>query len=83
MIKVGTSGFSFPDWKGTVYPPNIQPRDMLSFYEKELGFNVVEINFTYYTLPSQKSLMAMSQKTSPDFEFVVKSFKGMTHDIWD
>jgi uncharacterized protein YecE (DUF72 family) len=83
MIKVGTSGFSFPDWKGTVYPTGIQERDMLPFYEKELGFNVVEINFTYYTLPSQKSFAAMSQKTSRDFEFVVKSFKGMTHEIWD
>jgi uncharacterized protein YecE (DUF72 family) len=83
MIKIGTSGFSFPDWKGTVYPIGIREREMLPFYEKELGFNVLEVNFTYYTLPSQKSLAAMSHKTSNDFEFVVKSFKGMTHEIWD
>jgi uncharacterized protein YecE (DUF72 family) len=83
MIKIGTSGFSFPDWKGTVYPVGIREKDMLPFYEKDLGFKVLEINFTYYTLPSQKSLAAMSQKTSKDFEFVVKSFRGMTHDIWD
>jgi len=83
MIKIGTSGFSFPDWKGTVYPAGIQERDMLSFYEKELGFNALEINFTYYTLPSQKSFAAMSKKTSKEFEFVVKSFKGMTHEIRD
>ena len=83
MIKIGTSGFSFPDWKGTVYPAGIRERDMLSFYEKELGFNVLEINFTYYTLPSQKSLSGMANKTSETFEFVVKCFKGMTHEIWD
>jgi uncharacterized protein YecE (DUF72 family) len=83
MIKIGTSGFSFPDWKGTVYPVGIRDKEMLSFYEKELGFNALEVNFTYYTLPSQKSFAAMSQKTSQDFEFVVKSFKGMTHEIWD
>ncbi|HUL21711.1 MAG TPA: DUF72 domain-containing protein [Thermodesulfobacteriota bacterium] len=83
MIKVGTSGFSFPDWKGTVYPEGIREKDMLPFYEKELGFNVLEVNFTYYTLPSQKSLAGMAQKTSANFEFVVKSFKGMTHEIWD
>jgi len=83
MIKIGTSGFSFPDWKGTIYPTGIRERDMLSFYEKELGFNALEVNFTYYTLPSQKSLMAMSKKTSEGFEFVVKSFKGMTHEIRD
>jgi uncharacterized protein YecE (DUF72 family) len=83
VIKIGTSGFSFPDWKGAVYPVGIREGDMLPFYEKELGFNVLEVNFTYYTLPSQKSLAAMSQKTSNGFEFVVKSFKGMTHEIWD
>lgn len=82
-IKIGTSGFSFPDWKGTVYPPGIRERDMLSFYEKELGFHALEINFTYYTLPSQKTLAGMSQKTSEGFEFVVKSFKGMTHETRD
>jgi len=83
MIKIGTSGFSFPDWKGTVYPPSIRDKDMLPFYEKELGFNTLELNFTYYTLPSQKSFEAMSKKTSEGFEFVVKSFKGMTHEIRD
>ncbi|OGP65165.1 MAG: hypothetical protein A2169_09225 [Deltaproteobacteria bacterium RBG_13_47_9] len=83
MIKIGTSGFSFPDWKGVVYPVGIRERDMLSFYEKELGFNALEVNFTYYTLPSPKSFVAMSQKTSKGFEFVVKSFKGMTHEIRD
>ena len=61
----------------------IRERDMLSFYERELGFNALEVNFTYYTLPSQKSFAAMSKKTSKEFEFVVKSFKGMTHEIRD
>src|SRR4030043_682655 len=83
MIKIGTSGFSFPDWKGTVYPMGLREREMLPFYEKELGFNALEVNFTYYTLPSQKSFAAMSQKTSKGFEFVVKAFKGMTHEIRD
>src|SRR4030042_6397203 len=83
MIKIGTSGFSFEDWKGPVYPADMRDRDMLSFYEKELGFNALEVNFTYYTLPSQKSFSAMSKKTSKGFEFVVKAFKGMTHEIKD
>lgn len=83
MIKIGTSGFSFADWKGPVYPPDIRDRDMLSFYEKELGFSVLEVNFTYYSLPSAKSFAAMAQKTSKGFEFAVKAFKGMTHEIRD
>jgi uncharacterized protein YecE (DUF72 family) len=83
MIKIGTSGFSFPDWKGTVYPMGLPEREMLPFYEKDLGFNALEVNFTYYTLPSQKSFEAMSKKTSKEFEFVVKAYKGMTHEIRD
>jgi uncharacterized protein YecE (DUF72 family) len=83
MIKVGTSGFSFADWKGTIYPPGLPEKEMLPFYEKEMGFNVLEVNFTYYALPSQKSFEAMSKKTSGEFEFVVKAFKGMTHEIRD
>jgi uncharacterized protein YecE (DUF72 family) len=83
MIKIGTSGFSFPDWKGTVYPKEIKDRDMLSYYERELGLKTLEVNFTYYTLPSPNSFIGMSKKTSHDFEFVVKCFKGMTHEIRD
>jgi len=83
VIKIGTSGFSFPDWKGTVYPQGIKDRDMLSYYERELGFKALEVNFTYYTLPSQNSFIGMSKKTSEGFEFVVKCFKGMTHEIRD
>jgi uncharacterized protein YecE (DUF72 family) len=83
VIKVGTSGFSFPDWKGTVYPVGLRESDLLSYYEKELGFQVLEVNFTYYTLPSPKSFEAMARKTSEGFEFVVKAFKGMTHEIRD
>ncbi len=83
MVKVGTSGFSFADWKGPVYPPGLRERDMLPFYERDLGFNTLEINFTYYTLPSQRSFEAMSKKTSKCFEFAVKAFKGMTHEIRD
>lgn len=83
MIKLGTSGFSFEDWKGPIYPPKIKKQDMLPYYEKELGFKCLEINSTYYTLPSPRSMEGMVKKTSEDFEFTVKAFKGMTHEIWD
>jgi uncharacterized protein YecE (DUF72 family) len=83
LIKIGTSGFSFEDWKGTVYPPGLNKSQWLIYYEKELGFNILEVNFTYYSLASPKSFEGMSRKTSQDFEFVVKAFKGMTHEIRD
>ncbi|MCF6159075.1 MAG: DUF72 domain-containing protein [wastewater metagenome] len=83
MIKVGTSGFSFQDWIGTIYPPHIKKGDMLPYYEKYLGFKITEINATYYTIPSQKSFMGIMNKTSPDFEFTVKAHKSLTHEIRD
>jgi uncharacterized protein YecE (DUF72 family) len=83
VIKIGTSGFSFDDWKGTVYPQGLQKAEWLAFYEKELGFKVLEVNFTYYTLPSPKSFEGMSRKTSADFSFAVKAYRAMTHEIRD
>ncbi len=80
-MLIGTSGFSFDDWKGTIYPPQLKKEDWLRYYEKELGFNALEVNFTYYTLPSPRSLEGMSRKTSPHFQFTIKAFKGMTHEI--
>lgn len=83
MIKIGTSGYSFPDWVGTIYPENIKRENMLEYYEKKLGFNMVELNYTYYTLPSQGAISSILKKTSPNFEFTVKANKGMTHDLID
>ena len=81
MLRIGTSGFSFNDWIGTVYPPGIKQRDMLIYYEKDLGFNTLEINYTYYRLPQWKTSEAMARKTSENFCFIVKSYKEMTHEI--
>ena len=83
MIKIGTSGFSFQDWIGTVYPEHLRKEDMLTFYQEKLGFNTVELNFTYYTIPSEKAIEGLEKKTPSDFEFAVKGFKGITHDPFD
>lgn len=82
-IDIGTSGFSFDDWKGIIYPQHLKKEDWLSYYEKVLGFHTLEVNFTYYTLPSPRTLEGMSRKTSDTFQFVVKAFKGMTHEMKD
>ena len=81
MLKIGTSGYSFPDWKGTVYPKNIRQSEILEYYAHQLKFDTVEINFTYYRQPSTKTLEAMTRKVSPHFQFTIKAYKGMTHDI--
>jgi uncharacterized protein YecE (DUF72 family) len=56
---------------------------MLSFYERELGFDTLEVNYTYYQLPSQNTSMGMVKKTSDKFEFIVRSHREMTHEIWE
>lgn len=79
-ILVGTSGFSFDDWIGEVYPENIKKQDMLTYYEKILGFTALEVNYTYYALPSRKTMESFVRKTSDSFAFAVKAYKGITHE---
>ncbi len=82
MIYLGTSGFSFEDWIGPVYPPSIKKSQMLTYYWSVLGFNTVELNFTYYSMPSYKTVVSMLRKTPPDFMFSVKLPGHVTHEGW-
>ncbi len=81
MFRVGTSGFSYADWKGYFYPRGISERDMLSFYADR--FPMVELNSTYYKVPSAKNMMTMASKVPEDFEFVVKAHSSITHERED
>lgn len=83
MLRVGTSGYSFADWKGSVYPPELTNRNMLIYYAYQLKFNSVEINYTYYRQPSAQTLNAMLNKVPEDFDFTIKAYKEMTHQIFD
>ncbi len=77
MIYVGTSGFQYDDWVGLYYPEDLPKKDWLSYYAKE--FDTLEVNFTYYTMPSAKSLFAMAKKVPDHFLFTVKATQEMTH----
>jgi len=81
-IRIGTSGFSFDDWVGRVYPAGLAKTKMLEYYAGVLGFDAVELNFTYYAMPVPRTLQSMVNRTEPGFCFVVRSHKDMTHDIW-
>ena len=81
MIYIGTSGYSYDDWVGPVYPPNLAKSEWLSFYAQE--FKACEINFTYYRLPNRRTLAAMARKTPPDFVFTVKASQELTHSRED
>jgi len=78
-IRVGTSGYSFADWVGTFYRPGTPRGAMLDEYVRH--FDVVEINFSYYRIPEADMLARMEAKTPPGFEFIVKLYKGMTHEV--
>lgn len=78
MLRVGTSGYSYTDWKGEFYPANLKQAGMLPFYAQE--FNAVEINYTYYRMPSARTLTAMAAKVPPGFQFTLKLNRQITHD---
>jgi uncharacterized protein YecE (DUF72 family) len=79
QVRIGTSGYSFADWVGTVYPPGTKPGAFLSHYAKL--FDSVEINATYYRTPSPQTFARMVERTPDDFTFVVKAPRAMTHDL--
>lgn len=81
MIYVGTSGYSYDDWVGPFYPAGLPKKDWLAFYAQE--FRACEINYTYYRLPSARTLAAMAAKTPDGFCFTVKASQELTHERKD
>jgi len=74
---VGTSGYSFADWVGTFYPLGTAKTDMLGQYVKH--FETVELNFSYYRIPTQSTLARMAAQTPEGFAFWVKANQKTTH----
>ncbi|MFW5798068.1 MAG: DUF72 domain-containing protein [Planctomycetota bacterium] len=82
VIQVGTSGFSYKDWKGPFYPDDCRQGDMLSYYAGV--FDTVELNFSYYRLPEPGQMDSMAETVgavNPGFTFSIKAYRGMTHEI--
>jgi len=76
-VYVGTSGFSYASWKPDFYPPDAKPRDFLRRYAERLL--TVELNATFYRLPSEEQLVAWAEQTPPGFRFAVKMNRRITH----
>jgi len=76
-VKIGTSGYSFDDWRGTFYPKEIDKGKMLDHYMKQ--FDTVEINSTYYGIPHPRVFENMARKVPPGFDFMVKVPQTFTH----
>jgi uncharacterized protein YecE (DUF72 family) len=77
-IRTGTSGYSFKEWKGNFYPPDLSTTGMLPFYAKH--FTTVEIHSTFYRMPSEKMLLKWAAQVPDGFAFVLKAPRRITYD---
>ena len=76
-LWVGTSGYSYKEWKGTFYPSNLPDNQMLRTYAERLP--AVEINNTFYRLPKAEVLESWAQQVPAGFRFVLKASRRITH----
>jgi uncharacterized protein YecE (DUF72 family) len=77
-IWVGTSGYNYPEWKGSFYPEKLPASQMLSYYAERLS--TVEINYTYYRMPNAKTLESWNIATPERYKLTLKAPKRITHD---
>lgn len=78
MILVGTSGYNYPEWKGSFYPETLPAAKMLGFYAGR--FPTVEINYTFYRMPTPKLISGWVSQVPAAFRFTLKAPKRITHD---
>ncbi|MEX2156791.1 MAG: DUF72 domain-containing protein [Gemmatimonadales bacterium] len=76
-LRVGTSGYNFPEWKGSFYPPKLPSAKWLEYYAQQLG--TVEINYTFYRMPNAKTVAGWDAATPAEFTFVLKVPQRITH----
>lgn len=76
-IYIGTSGYGYKEWKGKFYPEKISPKEMLRYYSER--FTSVEINNTFYHMPTGGVLQSWSEQVPDDFVFALKAPQVITH----
>ena len=77
QIIVGTSGYSYKEWKGSFYPDDLPAAKMLPFYAQHFG--AVEINNTFYRMPEAKTLTKWASEVPDDFVFALKAPQRIAH----
>jgi len=76
-LYVGTSGYSYKEWKGRFYPETIGPKDMLAYYASRL--HAVELNNTFYRMPQPSMIESWKAQVPKNFRFSVKAPQSITH----
>jgi uncharacterized protein YecE (DUF72 family) len=77
QIFTGTSGFSYPAWRGSFYPEKLPAKQMLTHYAGRL--KTVEVNNTFYRMPKAEALAAWAATTPAGFRFAPKAPQQITH----
>ncbi len=77
-ILVGTSGYNYSAWKGSFYPDKLSSKKMLPYYAERLP--TVEINYTFYRMPTERLLSGWSDLTPEHFRFTLKAPRRITHE---
>jgi len=76
-LHVGTSGYSYKEWKGIFYPDDLPAKEMLAYYATKLP--AVEINNTFYRLPQASMIENWKSQVPPEFRFSIKATQRITH----
>lgn len=77
-ILVGTSGYSYDDWVGYFYPQGTRKGEMLGYYQSK--FSTVEVNSSFYSVPSRQLVSSWISRSPQDFCFVLKAHRSMSHE---
>lgn len=78
-ILIGTSGYDYPEWKGEFYPQDLKRKDFLQFYATQ--FNALEVNNTFYNMPTAERLLSFNDRSSGLLKFSIKANRLLTHEI--
>jgi uncharacterized protein YecE (DUF72 family) len=76
-VRVGTSGWNYPEWKGSFYPADVKPPAMLPYYVER--FETVEVNATFYRMPTPKTIAGWAAAAPADFTYVLKAPQRISH----
>ncbi|MGE5845078.1 MAG: DUF72 domain-containing protein, partial [Ignavibacteria bacterium] len=76
-LFVGTSGYSYKEWKGNFYPEELPDKKMLGYYSER--FSTVEINNTFYRMPKREVFESWKEQVPANFKFILKAPRQITH----
>jgi uncharacterized protein YecE (DUF72 family) len=77
VLRVGTSGWQYRDWRGRLYPSKLAAAHWLEYYAAH--FDTVEVNNTFYRLPARETFSDWAARVPDDFEFAIKASRYLTH----